>query len=352
MIRRGHGKGFTLIELLLVVAIIGLLAAVVLAGLSMSRSKARDARRLTDLKTIASALEFYYNDSGRYPIATGWITGCGMLNSNNWIPDGSNYSWNRKYISSMPRDPSESCGGIEQRSYAYQSDGSIYKITTKLENPTPPAVNGQTFSFSGSFFQPYTDTGPVTVSFQTPASNPTNESPIPLVVTFSREVVDFTQSSISVIHGVVSGFSAVFASLFNLFITPTDNDTVVVSIVGGTVHDQNGVANTAAQFIITYDSLLPHPALSPDPLPAGAAGPFTVSVNFNIPVTDFSAAKVSVQNGSVTAFNQQDGSNYTFTVTPSANGTVTVFIPGGVTNTAAGNGNVESNVITTTYTAP
>ena len=60
-------KGFTLIELLVVVAIIGILATVVLSSLSSARERARDAKRLADVKTIQNALEMYHLDNGRYP---------------------------------------------------------------------------------------------------------------------------------------------------------------------------------------------------------------------------------------------------------------------------------------------
>ena len=161
--------------------------------------------------------------------------------------------------------------------------------------------------------------------------------------------MDFGQASISVLNGMVSGFSATLASLFNISVTPTDNNTVVVSVAGGVAHDSNGIGNSAAQFTIVYDSLLPHVALSPDPLPGTVSGPFSVSANFTVAVVDFSAAKVSVGNGTVTGFSQQNGSNYTFTVTPAAQGTVTVEVPDGVVHSAANNANVASNTLTTSY---
>lgn len=64
---RKEQKGFTLIELLVVIAIIGLLASVVLLSLNSARAKSRDAKRLADVRQVASAMELYFNDSGAYP---------------------------------------------------------------------------------------------------------------------------------------------------------------------------------------------------------------------------------------------------------------------------------------------
>lgn len=59
-----RAQGFTLIELLVVIAIIGLLSSVVLVSLNSARMKARDARRIVDLKQIRLALEMYYDQFG------------------------------------------------------------------------------------------------------------------------------------------------------------------------------------------------------------------------------------------------------------------------------------------------
>lgn len=50
-------KGFTLIELLVVVAIIGILATLGTVSLSGARAKARDAKRLSDVKQLSTGME-------------------------------------------------------------------------------------------------------------------------------------------------------------------------------------------------------------------------------------------------------------------------------------------------------
>ncbi len=52
-------KGFTLIELLVVVAIIGLLAATILASLGQARGKAKAARAQSEVSSMRAAAELY-----------------------------------------------------------------------------------------------------------------------------------------------------------------------------------------------------------------------------------------------------------------------------------------------------
>jgi general secretion pathway protein G len=64
-------KGFTLIELLVVIAIIGLLSTLSVVALNSARAKSRDARRISDIQQIQSALEMYFNDANAYPATLG-----------------------------------------------------------------------------------------------------------------------------------------------------------------------------------------------------------------------------------------------------------------------------------------
>ena len=59
-------RGFTLIELLIVVAIIGVLAAIAVPNFLNAQVRAKVSRVEGDFKAIATALEMYRLDNGRY----------------------------------------------------------------------------------------------------------------------------------------------------------------------------------------------------------------------------------------------------------------------------------------------
>ncbi len=60
-------KGFTLIELLIVVAIIGILAAIAIPQFSAYRAKAYNSAAQSDLKNAKTNLEAFFADNQKYP---------------------------------------------------------------------------------------------------------------------------------------------------------------------------------------------------------------------------------------------------------------------------------------------
>ncbi len=106
--------GFTLIELLVVIAIIGVLASTVLASVNTARMKARDAKRLADIRQLVLVLQLYYDDNNAFPPTPGCTSGWCCLghgtagrcwNTQYTGLDALDASLSPRYISRIPDDP-------------------------------------------------------------------------------------------------------------------------------------------------------------------------------------------------------------------------------------------------------
>lgn len=118
------GKGFTLLEILLVIAAIGILAAIVIVAINPQRQLAqvRDAERQSAVNTLQKALEQYLIDTGAYPTgisaasqevcASGGSVDCLDI-TNILVPT---------YLASIPVDPNAN------------GDGSGYSVAINTAN--------------------------------------------------------------------------------------------------------------------------------------------------------------------------------------------------------------------------
>lgn len=155
-------RAFTLIELLVVVSIIALLASIGAASLNSTRAKARDAKRRADVRSIALALELYYDANGQYPrVPDVTCTGLAGYNTSSYV-SSTGTCWNAfiavlaPYLSVAPKDPLNIGTEVYNNgSFAYTYGNVIdgngyaidppkwsgppqYDLITKLENKNDP----------------------------------------------------------------------------------------------------------------------------------------------------------------------------------------------------------------------
>jgi type II secretory pathway pseudopilin PulG len=103
---------FTLIELVVVVAIVGFIVSIILAGLTSAQLDARDKRRIADVRQLENALQLYYTRYNTYPTE---VSGANGNVSTNTIFQ----TVMAPFLSGFPSDPT----GPGNATYYYYYDG-------------------------------------------------------------------------------------------------------------------------------------------------------------------------------------------------------------------------------------
>lgn len=157
-----NSKGFTLIEVTVTVAIIAILSAGILFGITEAGQKSRDSKRVADLRTLQSAIELYKLKHGRYPAGcNGPDTWSGQLgtiyvcNNNTGIyaarvgtgqyiiGHAAGLQFTPEFIPTLPRDPKLN-GTDSGYVYVTNSAGTVYKLmalnTVESETLTPQSL--------------------------------------------------------------------------------------------------------------------------------------------------------------------------------------------------------------------
>lgn len=141
--------GFTLMELMIVMVILSILVALATGGYASSTRRGRDNRRKNDLHSVATALEVYFGDKGRYPTGvSGVMMGCGVGDSSacEWgnSTNGFKDQYGTLYMVAMPDDPKTT------QTYYYVSSGTSYKLYARLENTNDAGDGVDQNGYSGT----------------------------------------------------------------------------------------------------------------------------------------------------------------------------------------------------------
>lgn len=127
-------EAFSLIELLVVIAIIGLLSTLSVIALNSARAKARDAKRISDVKQMQVALEMYYNDFNDYPPSLPVSTTIGIGSSTTGV-----------FLRTIPTPPEPYDGLV------CNADATPYLKASYNYIKTGGGVTGTTASYTISF---------------------------------------------------------------------------------------------------------------------------------------------------------------------------------------------------------
>ena len=207
---------------------------------------------------------------------------------------------------------------------------------------------GNTASDSSTPYAIRFDNHSPTTSLTTSATDPTNTSPFSVTATFSESVSGFAVGDISVSNGSASNFSG-SGTTYTFDVTASGQSAVSVDVAAGVAQDgatnPNLVSNTLTR---TYDTTAPTVALT-----TGSSSPTTtalisVTATFSEAVTGFATGDLSLTNGSASNFSGS-GTTYTFDVTASSQGAVSITVPLSSAQDSASNGNSVSNTLSVTY---
>ncbi|MEK7125725.1 MAG: prepilin-type N-terminal cleavage/methylation domain-containing protein [Patescibacteria group bacterium] len=137
-------QGFTLIELLVVISIIGILSTLAIVSLNDARAKARDAKRISDIKQVQTALELFLADRNGYPAGNDLVLGAGAGSTLSQTGGFAAAVAGTTYMGKVPGNPAPNGVDYKYTSYTSSAKTSVcaavpcawYEIAFELEGQT------------------------------------------------------------------------------------------------------------------------------------------------------------------------------------------------------------------------
>jgi prepilin-type N-terminal cleavage/methylation domain-containing protein len=144
---RGRRAAFTLVELLTVIAIIGILAAMLMPALIKAKEAAKKAKAKTEMSAIVTAIEGYDQDYGRFPVSKDEQTylqasGVGDLTTGLVFGPTPNSFDNNSNTIAILMDLTAFPNGVQTCNAGHQKNPKQFKYLTPnmVSDPTLPGV--------------------------------------------------------------------------------------------------------------------------------------------------------------------------------------------------------------------
>ncbi len=172
-----------------------------------------------------------------------------------------------------------------------------------------------------------------------------------VTATFTEDVTGLTLNDFLVLgNGTASSFSG-SGDTYTFTVTPTAEGTISISLPANSAVDNQANGNNDSNILnVNYtpaDNLAPSVNLTT--INTEVSGSFTVNVNFSETITGLSINDFAISNGTASSLSGF-GDSYTFTVTPDAEGQISVTLPANTVIDNASNNNTASNVLNVNYT--
>ncbi len=182
---------------------------------------------------IGAAVDVPYTIEGNYESGNKFMA---------YLSDASGSFDNEKVVGSLT---SQSNGTVKATIPGGTASGTGYKLRVRSTKP-------DTVSAPSTAIEVVLDDTAPTVSITSDEDGETSENPIPVVITFSEEVIGFEKADITVTNGSVELFGDDSAPVYYADIVPTEEGTVTVTVNSGVAVDIANNGNTEDSWSITY----------------------------------------------------------------------------------------------------